>query len=442
MWRRIIARISRSFGPHPDSFTDQVTGLSRTSQAQSAELGTLRTDLGQTRATLENRLQQLELQRGEIAESQDHDRNRLTELERRFSEISDEHRLGQERISQLEATLAEAGGRLDTTAQQLATLDDRATTQLRTLDMSLGQALARMEEAENHASTMEQRLASRQDQLATGLRETRASQQRLRRRLAWSLSSAAGVLLLGAFVGVLLIRDMHANTRMLAGIRSDMNMLLASIEQRPVTQQALPEPPAAPVPPPPAAALPALPEPPEPSKPVVSESPATRPAPPWEAPPTVGRRDSNRYFLGRELDLFRKMSLADPLENGHADTARSTGEQADPAQIITTSSGLQYQILSAGSGRRPRLTDRVVLDYLGTTADGKTLTDTYAAGTPATLAMSELMPGWREALLLMREGAEWGLYVPPHLAQTGRIGKDDASNPVSGFYLIRLIEVI
>jgi hypothetical protein len=249
------------------------------------------------------------------------------------------------------------------------------------------------------------------------------------------VTAAGGVLLLATVAGAFLIRDMQANTRELAGMRGNMKILLASIGQRPAPQQARSEPPAAPVPTPPAAARPA---PPGPSAPAVSETPADRPAPPREAPPAVGGRDTNRYFLGRELDLFRKMNPA----TGHAAPGVSAGAQSDPAGIVTTSSGLRYQILAAGNGRRPRVTDRVVLDCLGTTGEGRTLVDTYTVGTPATLAMSELMPGWREALLLMREGAEWGLYVPPHLAQAGRISMDDAATAVPGFYLLRLQEVI
>lgn len=441
IWRQVRERIGRFTGTRPDNFINEIPGLSRASLALSAELGRMRTELEQGRDAAVNELRRLEQQRGEIAAIQDRDANRLTELERRLGEIDDARREAQERVGLLEAALAGAGSRLDSTSQQLAELDDRATQQIRTLEESVGLAVARIEGAEDRSRSMEQRLAGRLDQLATGLQEAGVTQQRLRRRLDWSMTVAAGVLLLGTAAGVILSRDLQVNTRVIAGMRGDMNELLAAIDQRPAAPQpVLPQPAAVAVPPPPVAAHSELPEPAVP--PTASDTPPDHPVPPREAPAVSGRHDVDRYFLGRELELFRKTSLSVNPTNRRAPAADSSREPADEAEINTTFSGLQYKVLTAGSGRRPRLTDRVLLDYLGTTEEGRTLVDTYTAGTPVTLLMSELMPGWQEALLLMQEGAEWGLYVPPHLAQAGRIEGGDAPDPLPGFYLIRLNRVI
>ncbi len=84
--------------------------------------------------------------------------------------------------------------------------------------------------------------------------------------------------------------------------------------------------------------------------------------------------------------------------------------------VITTSSGLQYKILHEGNGAIPKETDRVVVNFIGMTIDGKEFENTYKSGHAETLPVDRMIMGWREALLLMKSGSKYRLFVPPGLA--------------------------
>ncbi len=73
--------------------------------------------------------------------------------------------------------------------------------------------------------------------------------------------------------------------------------------------------------------------------------------------------------------------------------------------VSTTASGLQYQVLKEGTGAKPGPNDRVTVHYLGTTLDGKKFDSSYDRGTPATFPVGGVIPGWTEALQLMKAGS-------------------------------------
>lgn len=84
--------------------------------------------------------------------------------------------------------------------------------------------------------------------------------------------------------------------------------------------------------------------------------------------------------------------------------------------VVTLPGGLQYKIIEAGSGRKPTDADTVEVNYTGTRIDGVEFDSSYRAGKPATFKVSEVIPGWREALELMPVGSKWQLFIPPQLA--------------------------
>jgi FKBP-type peptidyl-prolyl cis-trans isomerase FklB len=84
--------------------------------------------------------------------------------------------------------------------------------------------------------------------------------------------------------------------------------------------------------------------------------------------------------------------------------------------VVTTESGLQYEVLEEGSGPRPVATDEVRVHYHGTLIDGTVFDSSYDRETPATFPVDGVIPGWREALPLMKPGATWQLFVPADLA--------------------------
>ena len=94
---------------------------------------------------------------------------------------------------------------------------------------------------------------------------------------------------------------------------------------------------------------------------------------------------------------------------------------AKAAGVKVLPSGLQYKIVRSGpaDGARPQKGDEVKVNYEGKLLDGTVFDSSYARGQPAAMPLDALIPGWIEALQLMRPGDEWTLYVPPELGYGG-----------------------
>ncbi len=84
--------------------------------------------------------------------------------------------------------------------------------------------------------------------------------------------------------------------------------------------------------------------------------------------------------------------------------------------IVTLPSGLQYKILTAGTGPKPAATDSVVCNYRGTLVNGTEFDSSYKRGQPATFEVGKVIKGWTEALQLMPVGSKWQLFIPSNLA--------------------------
>jgi FKBP-type peptidyl-prolyl cis-trans isomerase FklB len=84
--------------------------------------------------------------------------------------------------------------------------------------------------------------------------------------------------------------------------------------------------------------------------------------------------------------------------------------------VKTLPSGLQYKVIKAGTGKKPKLSETVMAHYRGTLIDGTEFDSSYKRGQPATFQVSGVIPGWTEALQLMEEGAKWRLFIPSNLA--------------------------
>ena len=93
--------------------------------------------------------------------------------------------------------------------------------------------------------------------------------------------------------------------------------------------------------------------------------------------------------------------------------------------IITTKSGLQYQVLREGNGKAPKATDQVECHYEGTLIDGTKFDSSYDRKEPTTFRANQVIKGWTEALTMMPVGSKWELYIPQELAygsrETGKI---------------------
>ena len=84
--------------------------------------------------------------------------------------------------------------------------------------------------------------------------------------------------------------------------------------------------------------------------------------------------------------------------------------------VKTTASGLQYKVLTSGKGKTPTAADTVKVHYKGTLIDGSVFDSSIDRGEPAEFPVGGVIKGWTEALLLMKEGAKWQLFIPSDLA--------------------------
>ena len=83
--------------------------------------------------------------------------------------------------------------------------------------------------------------------------------------------------------------------------------------------------------------------------------------------------------------------------------------------VVTTASGLQYQVLKTGTGKSPKATDKVKVNYEGRLADGTIFDSSYKRGEAVTFPLNQVIKGWTEGVQLMKEGAKYRLFVPPAL---------------------------
>lgn len=88
--------------------------------------------------------------------------------------------------------------------------------------------------------------------------------------------------------------------------------------------------------------------------------------------------------------------------------------------VVALPSGLQYKIIKAGTGNKPKKDDTVTVEYTGKLINGDVFDSTDKTGKPATFQLSQVIPGWTEALQLMPVGSTWELYVPANLAYGAR----------------------
>ena len=118
-------------------------------------------------------------------------------------------------------------------------------------------------------------------------------------------------------------------------------------------------------------------------------------------------------------------------------------ENAKREGVKTTASGLQYEVLESGNGAQPTANDRVEVHYTGKLIDGTVFDSSVERGVPATFGVTQVIPGWVEALQLMHEGDQWRLYIPSDLAYGpngagGLIGPD--TTLIFDIQLLRVIK--
>lgn len=114
-------------------------------------------------------------------------------------------------------------------------------------------------------------------------------------------------------------------------------------------------------------------------------------------------------------EYFQKLANK-ALEENQAAGKEFLLENAKRDGVVTTTSGLQYEVLAQGSGASPKATDEVTVHYHGTLTDGRVFDSSVERGQPATFPVNGVIPGWIEALQLMNVGSKYKLFIPSDLA--------------------------
>ncbi len=119
--------------------------------------------------------------------------------------------------------------------------------------------------------------------------------------------------------------------------------------------------------------------------------------------------------LQRKIAAARQKELKDVADKNLAEGKAFLEENKKKEGVTSLPDGLQYKVLTEGSGKTPKAADNVTVNYKGTFINGAEFDSSYKRGTPATFRLDKVIRGWTEALQLMKEGSKWQLFIPPEL---------------------------
>ena len=139
-----------------------------------------------------------------------------------------------------------------------------------------------------------------------------------------------------------------------------------------------------------------------------------------------GEKPEMTYDEAKQVinDFFTQMQR-EVNDRNRAEGEAFLAENKKKSGVMVLPSGLQYEVLTEGKGKKPAATDRVQCHYHGTLINGEVFDSSIERGEPAVFGVSQVIPGWVEALQLMPEGSKWRLFIPSDLAygENGAGGK-------------------
>ncbi|WP_336949736.1 FKBP-type peptidyl-prolyl cis-trans isomerase [Acinetobacter junii] len=143
----------------------------------------------------------------------------------------------------------------------------------------------------------------------------------------------------------------------------------------------------------------------------------------------------------KRLEAKQLVEFQEQAEKNAQEGKKFLAENAKKSDIITTKSGLQYQILQQGAGKSPKLTSTVKVNYEGRLIDGTVFDSSIARNHPVEFKLNQVISGWTEGVQTMKEGGKSRFFVPSNLAY-GDVGAGDAIGPNSALIFdIELLEV-
>ena len=126
------------------------------------------------------------------------------------------------------------------------------------------------------------------------------------------------------------------------------------------------------------------------------------------------KAEIQKYFTA--LEAKQQAEAAKMGEINEAAGKKYLEENGKRVEVKTLPSGLQYEVITEGDGPMPKSTDRVEVHYTGKLIDGTVFDSSVDRGAPATFGVTQVTPGWVEALQLMKAGSKWRLFIPSQLA--------------------------
>jgi len=126
------------------------------------------------------------------------------------------------------------------------------------------------------------------------------------------------------------------------------------------------------------------------------------------------------------------------LEEGNAFLEKNKAREG----VTTTESGLQYEVLTEGTGEKPAATDQERVNYHGTLIDGKVFDSSVDRGEPVVFGVSQVIPGWTEALQLMPVGSKWKIYIPAEIGYGERGAGGDIGPNAALIFEVELLEIV
>jgi len=146
---------------------------------------------------------------------------------------------------------------------------------------------------------------------------------------------------------------------------------------------------------------------------------------------TQEQMESAMRQLQEQFEANEPQQESNDVSNNKAEGEAFLAENKNKPGVTTLPSGLQYEVLTEGTGKKPTPRSSVTTHYHGTLINGNVFDSSYQRGQPATFGVNQVIAGWTEALQLMPEGSKWRLYIPSDLAYGKRgagrdIGPDSA----------------
>ena len=151
--------------------------------------------------------------------------------------------------------------------------------------------------------------------------------------------------------------------------------------------------------------------------------------------------DSAQVVANKQLTYFHEVQMEAKYGDNRIKGEQWLAENAKKDSVKTTASGLQYKVLTMGTGAVPTTTDKVKVNYEGKLIDGTVFDSSYKRKQPATFGCNQVIKGWTEALTMMPVGSRWEIYIPQELAYADR---DQGKIPPFStlIFTVELLEIV